>query len=81
MDVGRCIFGVFSKYFALIIVMPRAMQQSCFITGRPIAYMDCIIFLALVIASLLRVGWWGVFYPLTCPSMSITIILFTVVFL
>ena len=51
------LFRVFLKYFEIFRRVPGAMQQAClFCTGCPIAWMACIVFLALASADLLGVG-------------------------
>ena len=50
-------FGVALKNFALFRRVPGAMQHVClFRTGRRIACMACIVFLALASAALIGVG-------------------------
>ena len=70
----RCVpIILFLEYFTLLHGVSRAMHQACFITIRPIAFMDCIIFLALASAAILGVGRWVVSDPLSFPAMTGTV--------
>ena len=51
------ILGIFLEYFTLFYRVSGNMHEAYFVTGRLIARMAGIIFLALASAALLRVGW------------------------
>ena len=67
------IFVVFLKYFTLLCGVSGAMYRPCFITCQTIAWMACIIFLALSILALLWAGRQVVFGPLSFPYMTVTV--------
>ena len=65
------LFGVVFKNFVLFGRVPGAMQHACiFCTGRSIARMACIVFIALASVALIRVGWQGGSSPPFFPSKT-----------
>ena len=67
------LIGLFLEYFTILYIFPGAMHEACFVTGRLISLMACMIFLALINANLLRVGCKGGFSSLTFPTMNGTV--------
>ena len=51
------LLGLFLEYFAHLHGLTGAMKQECFVTGRPITRMYCIMFLGIASASLLGFCW------------------------
>ena len=65
------LFVLFLNHFALFVSVPGSMKYaSLFHTGRRIAQIACIDFLALSSAALLRVGWRGGSSSLFLPSKT-----------
>ena len=68
------LFGVVLKKFSLLGRVPRSMQHVClFCTGRRIARMACIMFLALTSVALLGVGRRGAPPPLFLSAKTGTV--------
>ena len=62
--------GLLLQYFALFHRVPGAMQQAFFPSGRPIAHVAWISYLAIASAALLGVGRAGIFSSFLSHGMT-----------